>query len=401
MNELDLKLIYDYFFNKLQSVNSHFHRYLYDKINWDFRLIGIIGARGVGKTTMLIQHIKEHFTDRSKVIYASLDNIWFNAHTLYELAQYASDHGVTHLFLDEVHRYKGWKEEIKMINDSFGSLHVVYTGSSMMEINKSKADLSRRQTLYHLYGMSFREYLDFEDVISLDPQTLDDILTRHQDIAMEITERVKIMPVFEEYFKKGYYPFYKDEPSDYLVRLNEVVQTVLDLDLPANLDVSYATVQKAKRLFVYIAQSSPFVPDLNTLFKSIEVSRDTGLLLLNVLAQSDLLMLLSTKKPNYKDLVIPEKIFLHNPNLMHALSESPNIGAAREAYFMNQLQVGHTAVMPKQGDFKVDGKYLFEVGGRNKSFNQIADVVDSYLAIDGTAAGYGNRIPLWLFGLLY
>ncbi|MCC8113848.1 MAG: AAA family ATPase [Bacteroidales bacterium] len=401
MEELDLRILYDFYYQKLSSVNSKFHRYLYHEINWDSRLIAIKGARGVGKTTMLIQRIQENFPDKSKALYAALDNMWFSNHTLYQLAMYAQTRGITHLFLDEVHRYPNWAQEIKMINDSLTDVKVVYTCSAMLEIEKSKVDFSRRQTLYHLRGMSFREFLELEGVTNAGPFTLEEIVTNHVNLALETIRGIKILPLFERFLKAGFYPFYKDAGKDYLTRLAEVVQTVIDIDLPAIMEVSYATQQKAKRLLMYLANNPPIKPEMRALCSSLESTRDQVLLLANILDRADLLMLFSSKERNYKNLIIPEKMFLNNPNLMFALAEKADIGTVRESFMLNQTEAKHKVEMPKQGDILVDHKYLFEVGGSNKTFDQIANIPDSYLAIDDTEVGYGNKIPLWLFGLMY
>ncbi|MCC8113918.1 MAG: hypothetical protein LIP03_07965 [Bacteroidales bacterium] len=230
---------------------------------------------------------------------------------------------------------------------------------------------------------------------------MDEILEKHVAIAMDITAKIKPLPLFAEYQHHGYYPFYKDSSIDFLLHLLRVVQNVIEIDLPAVCDISYVTVEKTKQLLMYIAQNPPFEPKLSTLFKAIEMSRDNGLKLINLLEKADLLMLFSTKKLNYKQLVIPEKILLQNANIMRALSEKNSSGSAREAFFLNQLRQAHQMRMPPSGDFFVDEKYTFEVGGPNKTFDQIANLPDSFLAIDDIEIGYGHRIPLWMFGLLY
>lgn len=401
MEEKDIEVLIYYYHLKLQETTTSFHRYLYDQINWSSRLIGIKGARGVGKTTMILQYIKEHFSNVDEALYASLDNMWFSVNTLYSLAIYAHTHGITHLFLDEVHRYKNWSQEIKMIYDSMPDLKVVYTSSSMLEVERSKVDLSRRQSVYHLYGMSFREYLEYEGVVAIEPMSLETLLSQHVKIAMDITSKIKVLPQFEKYQQRGYYPFYKEAGAEYWSRLQEVVKIIIEVDLPAVTEISFPTMEKTKQLLMYIAQSKPLEVKLRTLFSAIETSRETGLFLLNMLEKADLLMLFSTKKPNYKNLKIPEKIYLQNANLMQALTKTTDIGTARETFFLNQLSVNHSVLMPQTGDFNVDDQWLFEVGGANKTFDQIANLPDSYLAVDNTDMGYGHRIPLWMFGLLY
>ncbi len=401
MEEKDLSVLFYYYHSKLQETPTSFHRYLYKLINWDARLIGIKGARGVGKTTLILQYIKENIPNQDEALFVSLDNIWFSMNTLYSLAIYARSHGIKYLFLDEVHRYKNWAQEIKMIYDSMSDLKVVYTSSSMLEIERSKADLSRRQDIYHLFGMSFREFLEYEGIANLQSVGFEQLLSHHVAMAMTITRDIKVLPLFEKYLKGGYYPFYQEAKTEYWARLQDVVNIIIDIDLPAVAEVSFESLEKTKRLMMYIAQNKPLEIKLSTLFQAIDTSRETGLFLINMLEKADLLMLFSTKKPNYKNLKIPEKIYLQNSNLMQALTQCIDTGTARETFFLNQLRVGHSVLMPKEGDFRVDDKWLFEVGGANKSFKQIADIPHSYLAVDNIEIGYGCRIPLWMFGLLY
>ncbi|MCD8387558.1 MAG: AAA family ATPase [Bacteroidales bacterium] len=390
----------DRYLRKLVPINTDFKRFLYQNINWTSRLIGIKGARGVGKTTMLLQHIKEFFPDSTKVIYASLDDFWFQTNSLLDLAQWADQQGITHLFLDEVHTYPRWNQIIKNIYDTYDTLNIVYTGSSMLKIDNSIGDLSRRQSLYYMPGLSFREYLAFEG-LEVPTLTLNELLDRHVPMAMEIAARTKILPHFHNYLQHGYYPFYRQEGNQYLTRLQDVLRTVLDVDLPTVADVSFATRQKAKALLMVIAENVPTVPKLSKVYQQIETTYDQGLQLINLLDRADILRLYSTKPKSYKNLTRPEKIFLDNPNLMYALTPSPDMGTIRETFFLNQLEQGHAVTVPGSGDFMVDGKWLFEVGGKGKDFNQIANIPNSYLAVDDTEIGSRGRIPLWMFGLLY
>lgn len=401
MEQNTIQPLIDAYRMKLAHTNLRFKRYLYAQINWDVRLIGIKGARGVGKTTLLLQHIKESFPKSSQALYVSLDNLWFRTHTLEELAEYAHLHGIMHLFLDEVHKYPDWSVTIKNLYDLYDDLSIVYTGSSMLEIDHSKTDLSRRQTLYTLYGMSFREYLEFEGVTAMQAIGFDELLSDHEEIASELTVKVKVMQHFAQYLKNGYYPFYKDAGKDYLMRLQEVASLIIETDLPAVEDVSYGTIQKTKTLLMIIAQSLPLVPNVNKLGAQLETGRDLCLKMLYALDRAGLILLLTEKIKDYKHLISPEKIYLNNTNLMNALSLQTEIGTMRETFFANQLSAVAKLTMPKEGDFMVNETYLFEVGGKGKTFRQIADIPNSYLAVDDTEIGYENRIPLWMFGLLY
>ena len=379
-----------------------FHRYLYEQIKWNARMIGIKGARGVGKTTMLLQRIKEEFHESpEKALYVSLDNMWFKTHSLSEVVEYHYTHGGTHIFIDEIHKYENWQTLIKNIADEYPDLHVVYTSSSMLKIDQNEGDISRRQLVYTLHGMSFREYLAFEGIMEIPAITLDDLLTTHQRLAMDITADVRVLGHFETYLKHGYYPFYKKDGDGFELRLQSVIRTVLYEDLPAVEDISYETIRKTERMLMILAEHVPQTPNMNELYSQLETNRNLGMKMLYLLERAALLSLLTSEAKNMKQLVKPDKIFLNNSNLMYALSTNIQIGTVREVFFNNQLAVTNEVNYPKQGDFLINHKYLFEVGGRKKSFEQIKDVPDSYLAVDSTETGHGNRIPLWMFGLLY
>lgn len=387
---------------RLQGTPEGFKRYLIDKIDWRDNLIAIKGAKGTGKTTMLLQHIKESFTDKDKALYLSLDNLWFETHSINDLIEYHYTHGGTHLFLDEVHYYPKWKTLIKNINDDYPGLHVVYTGSSMLKIDSGVADLSRRQLPYTLHGMSFREYLLYEGLAEMEPISLDLLLRDHRRIAEDILSNgMKILPAFGEYLRYGYYPFYKSVYSGFEIRLQQVVNHVLENDYPIIEGVEQSTIRKTKKMFMILAEQIPQTPNMSNLYNELETDRNQGLKMLYALEKAGLLALLSDKPKHIDKLSRPEKIFMDNSNLMYAYAMAPNIGTVRETFFLSQLAVDHSVTYPAKGDFLVDGKYLFEVGGRKKSFEQIKDVADSYLAVDDTEIGHHNRIPLWMFGLLY
>lgn len=387
---------------RLQGTPEGFKRYLIDKIDWRDNLIAIKGAKGTGKTTMLLQHIKESFTDKDKALYLSLDNLWFETHSINDLIDYHYTHGGTHLFLDEVHYYPKWKTLIKNINDDYPGLHVVYTGSSMLKIDSGVADLSRRQLPYTLHGMSFREYLLYEGLAEMEPISLDLLLRDHRRIAEDILSNgMKILPAFGEYLRYGYYPFYKSVYSGFEIRLQQVVNHVLENDYPIIEGVEQSTIRKTKKMFMILAEQVPQTPNMSNLYNELETDRNQGLKMLYALEKAGLLALLSDKPKHIDKLSRPEKIFMDNSNLMYAYAMAPNIGTVRETFFLSQLAVDHSVTYPAKGDFLVDGKYLFEVGGRKKSFEQIKGVADSYLAVDDTEIGHHNRIPLWMFGLLY
>jgi len=388
---------------RLEETSCDFIRYLYKSVDWNERLIGIKGARGTGKTTMLLQHIKLDFPDKSKAFYVSLDNIWFADHTLLELTEYLYTHGVTHLFFDEVHRYPRWIQEIKNIYDSYPGLNVVFTGSSLLKIEGGIADLSRRARIYTLQGLSFREYLSINNVFNISSITLSEIISHHTDIASDISRHIKVIPLFEKYINFGYYPFFIETSSNdsYLERLQNVVSTVIDEDIPSVERIEYATLLKIKRLLMILARSVPFTPNITSLGTTLGCNRNQILVLFNILERAGLLRQLQSEKKNLKSLAKPDKILFNNSNIMFALNRNADIGTQRESFFSSMICINHTISYPSKGDIFVDQKYLFEIGGSNKHFNQIKDVPNSYIAIDNIEIGNFNRIPLWMFGLLY
>lgn len=385
---------------RVSQIDLSYKRPIYYQINWDNRLIGIKGPKGVGKSTLLLQHIKETFSDLSKVLYVSLDNMWFASNSLIDLVEYHYTHGGTHIFLDEIHKYKHWQDAIKNIYDDYPDLHIVYTGSSILKLKAGDGDLSRRMRSYEMTGLSFREYMVFEGILQYRILSLDEILKNHVTIATDVVSKIKILPAFESYLKEGYYPFYKEEGDGYLSRVQEVITQTIDMDIPAVEDVEYGTLQKLKKLLMILAVQLPFIPRMNELYQELETNREQGLKLLSLLEDAKLISMLKTPVKALKHLSAPDKLYLDNPNMIYALSDKVDIGTVRETFFNNQLSVSNKVSLPPKGDFKVDDKYLFEVGGRKKSFEQIKDEPDSFLAIDSVEIGNGNRIPLWLFGFL-
>ena len=401
MELIELQPLFDDYHRKLSKINLRFKRYLYSQINWKSRFIGIKGPRGAGKTTMLLQNILETYQDIDQTLYASLDDLWFSSHPLMDLVDWAYQHGIMRLYLDEVHRYPQWSANLKNIYDNYPDMSIVYTSSSLLIMDNAKVDLSRRQTTYTLYPMSFREFLAFEDVLHFEAITFDDILQNHVSYAMQITKQVKIAPLFEAYLQHGSYPFYREAGEDFLLRLRETVRVVIDDDLPAVENVTFETIQKVKRLLMIISERVPFQPNMSDLWAALATNNELGLRMLYALDKAQILGLLTSRPKNYKYLNKPDKIFLGNSNLKHALCPHVEKGNECETFFYSQLSVCNEVKYPKKGDFYVNDKYLFEIGGRRKTFEQIKDVPDSFLAVDETEVGHGSRIPLWLFGFLY
>jgi predicted AAA+ superfamily ATPase len=396
------EVLYRIYVRLLDAVNLEYKRYLYHEINWNDRLIGITGPRGTGKTTMILQRIKESFLDRRQAIYVSLDNIWFTKHSISDLVEQFHAFGGTHLFLDEVHRYPNWSIEIKNIYDSFPSLHIVFTGSSILEIYKSNADLSRRAITYHLHGLSFREFLNFESGEEIGVISLEEILNDHMNIVSGIISKTKILPEFKKYLEFGYYPFYKEGINPYGQRLQNIVNTILDNDLPSVENIEYPTILKIKKMLMIISSLVPFSPNIASLSAEIETNRASAIKFLGFLQKAGLIRLLLSPHGGMSLMNKPEKIYLDNTNLIHALATSTiNEGNARETFFVNQCAVNHKITSAKSADFVIDDRYTIEVGGKGKSFDQIKNTDFSYIAMDGIESGYGNKIPLWLFGFMY
>ena len=350
---------------------------------------------------MLLQHILENYEDIDKTLYASLDDLWFSTHSLIDLVDWADQHGVQRLYLDEVHKYARWKGTLKNIYDSYPDMSIVYTSSSLLIMDNATVDLSRRQTAYTLYGLSFREFLAFENILHYPAIALEDLLQNHVRHAMQIVRNVKMASYFEAYLEHGYYPFYREVGEDFASRLREIVSVVIDSDLPAVENMTFETLQKVKKLVMIISERVPFEPKMSELWTQLVTNNELGLRMLYALDKAQIFALLTSKAKNYKFLYKPDKIFLGNTNLMHVLCPLVNKGNERETLFCCQLQVNNDVKHPLKGDFLVNDKYLFEVGGRKKSFEQIADVPNSFLAVDDTEVGHGNRIPLWLFGFTY
>lgn len=386
---------------KLRLVNLKFKRFIYDKIDWDERLICIKGQRGVGKTTLILQHIKEAFPQPEKALYVSLDNLWFATNSLRDLVEYHYTHGGTNIFLDEVHKYKDWQTAIKNIYDDYPDLSIVYTGSSMLKIDSSLGDLSRRQGSYTLPGLSFREYLQLEGILDMPPITLVELMGTHQAIASDITSRIKILPAFEQYLRHGYYPFYREAKSTFDQRLQDVCRQVIESDIPAVEDMSQSTLSKIKRLLMILAEKVPYQPNMTELYRELETNREQGLKMLNALQRAGLIAMISYEPQNIRTLSKPDKILLDNTNLVHSLTGFGDKGTVRETFFSNQMRYVTSLALDRAGDFRLDRRRVFEVGGRKKGFNQIKDLPDSYVAADDLEIGFGNKIPLWMFGFLY
>lgn len=387
---------------KILSISLSFKRYLHAKINFSNRLIGITGARGTGKSTLVLQHIKLNYTNLDEVLYVSMDDIYFITNSLSDLAEQFLVEGGKILILDEVHKYPLWSREVKNIYDFHPELQIIYTGSSLPEIYKAEADLSRRAVTYNLHELSFRESVELVTGICLPLVSLTDVLTNHTEIAREISKDTKPVKLFHDYLKTGVYPFIVEGKEEYQDKLIRTLWQVLEVDLPGIIPVEYGTIIKLKKLLYFIGSSVPYTPNIKELSEKVGASRDQILRFIDLLEKAKVLFSIRPKSGPTGYMTKPEKIYLHNSSLIYSIDEeNANIGTARETFFANQLSLEHKVYYSDKGDFLIDGKYIFEIGGKNKSGKQIKTVANSFVAADNIESGYKNTIPLWMFGLVY
>ncbi len=391
------------FLSRLKSVDLTFKRYLWNEINWQNRLIAITGARGVGKTTLLLQYIKETFADNiEEVLYVSVDNLYFSRTTLSDFADKFVKSGGKFLFLDEVHKYPNWSVEIKNIYDFYPELSIVFTGSSALDILKGKADLSRRVLIYKMNGLSFREFLEFKHHISFPVYSLKNITENAANLCSTINESIKPIKYFEEYIKTGYYPFFIEDEKNYYQRIEQTINQVIETDLLTIEHIDFVAINNLRKLLAVIAEVVPFKPNVVKLSAQIGINRDTFVKYLHWLARAELFLILETDTFGISKLNKPEKVYLNNTNLVFALTQTtPNIGTLRETFFYNQLRVKHNVRYTEKGDFLIDNNMVFEIGGKNKTNKQIAGIENAYIAADNIEYAYKNTIPVWLFGFLY
>lgn len=395
--------LYSFHANIISQVSDIFTRFLYDRINWDQRMLAIKGPRGAGKTTLMLQHIKYKLKLPSdKALYISADHYWFYTHTLFETAEQFYLNGGRFLFIDEVHKYPHWSRELKNIYDGLPNLKIVFSASSALDIYRGEADLSRRVLTYTLPGMSFREYLLLKGILDHTAIPLKDIAANHEQLASEIVNQIQPLPHFRDYLKWGYLPIIvESRKEDIPIRLIQIINAVVESDLAYTESFDGGTAAKIKKLLGVIAESVPFKPNVSALARKMNVSRESVYLWLSYLDKARLLNTLRQKGKGVSTLQKPDKIYLENTNLAYALQEDPNIGSVRESFLMNQLyNAEYETTLPEKGDFFTDG-YLIEVGGRNKSGEQVRDHPNALIAADDIETGYGSKISLWLFGFLY
>ena len=387
------------FFNLIKNFDITYKRYLFKEIDFGEKLIGIIGARGVGKTTLLLQYLKYNSLPITKKLYVNAEFIEISALSLFKIAEEFEKKGGELLVIDEIHKYPNFEKELKLIYDML-NIKTIFTGSSAIKLSHSKADLSRRSIIYKMNNLSFREFLEIKTAQSFDAYSLEEILINHTDIAFEITSKIKPFEFFEEYLKFGTYPFYFENPNNYWLKLQEATNATIEFDLPLIFDIKPFYIIKLKKLVFLICNSEPFELNITKLAQKIDINRNTLYQYIYYLQKGEIFKLLDSKTRGDSIFVKPQKIYLNNTNLNYCYCENQKIGTIRETFFINQL-FKYKVLYPKKGDFLVDDKYIFEIGGKNKSYKQIENLKNSFIVADDIEIGFGNKIPLWLFGFLY
>lgn len=386
----------------ISVTKTDFVRDIANRINWDCHLISIRGARGVGKTTLMLQYLKLHDIDYKSKLYVSLDSNYFTRHSLLDFVEKFYQQGGKHLFLDEVHKYPGWSNEIKEIYDSYPDLKLVISGSSLIDILNADADLSRRCIPYVMQGLSYREYLAMAYKIDLPIITLEELLTSPESLCDNINYQCRPLAYFEEYLKQGYYPFILEGEQEYPIRIENVINFILEVELPQLCNVDISNIRKIRSLLTILASKVPLQVDMTKISAAAGIARTTLLSYLQILHRARLLNLLYSGDESVKKMQKPDKIYLENPNMIDVLSlTGGNIGTIREVFVVNQLSYQHKVEYTKAGDILVDKKYTIEIGGKSKDGKQIANIHDSYIAADNIEYPSGNKIPLLAFGFIY
>ena len=390
--------------NLLVHTQGSFFRYLHNEVPWDQRMVAIKGLRGAGKTTLILQHIKYFSEDADTSLYVTADHPWFYTHTLLDLADQWYKSGGRTLYIDEVHKYLNWSRELKNIYDGYPSMKVVFTASSALDIYRGESDLSRRVLTYELAGMSFREYLELRYNIKLPKLGLEELFSDHRGLVAKTYEMLENpLALFKEYLISGYLPFTEfGKETEYLTRLYHVIDSSISYDLAFIQNYSASHAVKIKKLLGVIAESAPFEPNISSIAKKLSLGRDTVSNFLQHLQSARLLNLINRPTQGIAALQKPDKIYLENTNLSYALNVNPELGTIRETFLFNQLKnAGHRVELATKGDFLINGKQIVEVGGKDKSYKQIAGLENAYIIADDIEVGFGNKIPLWLFGFLY
>ena len=387
----------------ISQVNMDIVRETMKTVAWDRQLVAIRGSRGVGKTTLMRQYVRQRYgVQPGEALYCVLDGLYFTNHSLLQLAEIFHLMGGRHLFLDEVHKYPTWSREIKEIIDLYPDMKIAFTGSSLLQILNADADLSRRVLSYEMEGLSFREFLHFYKGIQMPIRSLDELLSQSDAICDEVNRLCNPVQLFQQYLRVGYYPFYDGNDEEYYSRIENVVSFIIDQEITQLCGVDISNTRKIKAMMLFLAENVPFEVNIAKLSAYLEMNKQTVLAYLAHLNRAELVHLLYSDNKSVTRLQKPDKIYLHNPNLFYALGQRFQIGTIRECFVVNQLSVSHSVEYGKsQGDFRVDGRVTFEVGGQDKTFDQIADVPDSYILADMLEYPIGKKLPLWMVGMMY
>ncbi|MCX6252443.1 MAG: AAA family ATPase [Bacteroidetes bacterium] len=397
-----MESLYKYQNQILGATEFLFRRDLIDQIDWNERLTGVIGPRGVGKTTCLLQFLSEQNFRGKSSLYVTLDNLANPYNSLTELAEEFQKQGGKQLIIDEIHKYPKWAAELKNIYDLFPGLKVVFSGSSMLQLHTGGTDLSRRAVIYNLNGLSFREYLQIALKNELPLYSLDEIIADHEKISITLCKKFKPFEYFRDYLNFGYFPFFLQSVNSYHLKLQGIINFIIENEIPVIYNIDIRNIQKIKKVLQIIAVNVPFQPNITKLSETLEMNRNTLLQYLIFLERTGIIISLYHTGSFYGKLSKPGKILLRHPNLAFALASGEvNQGSIRESFFVNQLIVHHKIELADRGDFIADDKLIFEIGGKGKTRKQIAGIKNSYLVIDDIEYGFENKIPLWLFGFLY
>lgn len=387
----------------ISQVDMKIVRQMMKTVDWDKQLVAIRGSRGVGKTTLMRQYVKQKYgVNPGESLYCVMDGMYFTNHSLIELAEKFHLNGGRHLFLDEVHKYPFWSREIKEIIDLWPDMKITFTGSSLIQILNADADLSRRVLSYDMSGLSFREFLHFYHSIELPPYNLKDILENADDICQEVNNICSPQPLFDEYLRVGYYPFYDGNETEYYSRLENVVNFIIEQEMTQFCGVETAYIRKLKAMLLYLSDNLPYEVNIAKLSVYLGLNKSTVLSYLSSMQRAELLLLLYSDNKSVTKMQKPDKIYIQNTNMLYAIGSRQNIGTLRECFVVNQLSHFHTVEYGKtQGDFLIDGKIVFEVGGKDKTFDQIAGLPDSYVLADNMEIPVGKKLPLWIIGMEY
>ena len=387
----------------ISQVDMKIVRQMMKIVDWDKQLVAIMGSRAVGKTTLMRQYIRQKYgVNPGESLYCVMDGMYFTNHSLIELAERFHLNGGLHLFLDEVHKYPFWSREIKEIIDLWPDMKITFTGSSLIQILNADADLSRRVLSYDMSGLSFREFLHFYHSIELPPYNLKDILENADDICQEVNNICSPQPLFDEYLRVGYYPFYDGNETEYYSRLENVVNFIIEQEMTQFCGVETAYIRKLKAMLLYLSDNLPYEVNIAKLSVYLGLNKSTVLSYLSSMQRAELLLLLYSDNKSVTKMQKPDKIYIQNTNMLYAIGSRQNIGTLRECFVVNQLSHFHTVEYGKtQGDFLIDGKIVFEVGGKDKTFDQIAGLPDSYVLADNMEIPVGKKLPLWIIGMEY